>query len=183
MAVAGAAALSGCDTAAVMTEDLFSGGLFSGGADKVCPNIAIPPHTDTMTTFKIGIGRDLIDVTFDADFVGGALECRYGKDGALSAIVVVEVAAKRGPAAPRSKPLEIALPIFVAKMDRTGEIRDKAVFKTLLRFPENVQLSRRREAFDVDFNLGPGEIASDVGVLVGFQLTEEQLKFNQTKNR
>jgi hypothetical protein len=176
-------ALAACDTASVMTEDLFSGNIFSG-TPKECPRIAIPPHTERMTTFKIGIGRDLIDVTFNADFVGGALECqRPNESNEVTAIVVIEVAAQRGPAVPQGDPLEIALPVFIAKTDRTGDIRDKAVFKTLLRFPEGQPRTRTREAFDVNFSLGPGETPADLGILVGFQLNKEQLEYNRLTAR
>ena len=175
--------LAACDTASVVTDDLFTGNLFSG-TPKQCPRIAIPPHTDKMTTFKIGIGRDLIDVTFNADFVGGALECRRpNENNEVTAIVVIEVAAQRGPAVPQGDPLEIALPVFVAKTDRTGDIRDKAVFKTLLRFPEGQSRTRKREAFDVNFVLGPGETPADLGILVGFQLNQEQLEYNRRTAR
>lgn len=175
--------LAACDTASVMTEDLFSGNLISG-TPKQCPRIAVVPFTDRMTTFKIGIGRDLIDVTFEADFVGAALECqRPNENNEVTAVVAIEVAAKRGPAVPQGEPLEIALPVFVAKTDRTGDIRDKAIFKTLLRFPEGQPRARKGEAFDIIFKLGPGEIPADLGVVVGFQLNEKQLEYNRRAAR
>jgi hypothetical protein len=171
--------LPACDTASVMTEDLVSGNLFSGTA-KVCPGIAVPPDADKMITFRTGAGRDLIDVTFDAEFVGTGLDCQRPNDNnEVTAVVAIEVAAKRGPAVHQGEPLEIALPVFVAKTDRTGAIRDKAIFKTVLRFSQGQPRARREEVFDIAFKLGPGEIPSDLGVLVGFQLNEEQLEYNR----
>lgn len=168
--------LAACSTST--TLNLFS------SAPKVCPGVAVPPLTDKLTTFKAGVGRDLIDVTFKADFVGGRLDCDTPDDNSqVATVVVVEVTARRGPAVSQNDPVEIALPIFVAKTDQSGDIRDKAVYKTLLKFAEGQPRALTQETFDVTFTLGPGETPADLGVLVGFQLNKEQLDYNRRTER
>jgi hypothetical protein len=170
--------LAACDTVSGMTDGLFS------STPKVCPRIAVPPLAGKLTTFRAGNGRDLIDVTFNAEFTGQGVDCKAPNDkNEVATVVAIEVAARRGPAVSRNDPLEIALPIFVAKTDRSGAIRDKAVYKTLLEFSEGQLQTRKREAFDVTFTLGSGETPADLGVLVGFQLNKEQLDYNRRTAR
>jgi hypothetical protein len=135
-----------------------------------CPKVAVLNELAELVRFRPGPGRDLTDVELQARFSGLSFGCRYDKE-AVSVEFEVEIEATRGPAMPAGK---AAFQYFAAVTNPAGEIIAKETFDADVEFKGNVtRLILGEELVQripmIDRNTGP-----TWGVLLGFQLTDEQ---------
>ena len=70
---------------------------------------------------------------------------------------------------------------FVAVTDRAQQIIDKPLFTSQFEFSDKKQASINDE-FELRIPLSPTATASDHTIILGFQLTPEQIDFNE-RNR
>ena len=168
-AVAGAALVLGAGLAGC--------GLFDRGPPKPCPRVSILRDAGSMTQFKPGPGRDLIDVRFEATFGEMSLSCEYDED-VITMKVGLQLFAARGPAADAPA---TELRYFVAVVDRTQRILVKETFVSYLDFPRNRSRVGIAEEIAPRIPLKRGESAADYEILVGFQLSPAELDYNRLK--
>ena len=148
-----------------------------------CPTIAIVQDASELTLFVDGPGRDLIDVTLEARIMEFAGFCDTDLDedtGAGRVDIDLELLfqAKRGPA---SANLEAQLSYFVAITDKDEVILARENFTIDLKFEGNRNRIGAVETLAQKIPLKSGEFGEDFKVFVGFQLSEEQLRFNRIK--
>jgi hypothetical protein len=148
-----------------------------------CPGISVLAESGSITLFKPGPGRDLIDVTNTGEVVGIKLSCGDFSPDGVDAVATVDLLLRRGPASNPDEASEVEVPYFVAVVDRTGAIRDKAVFRTVIDFPPGAQVNGVREEVDVKISTAGGQSLVDSGVMVGFQLSPEQYDYNRRQSR
>jgi len=173
--------------AALAAAALVAGGcgLVAGGAGQSearrleCPAIAGTAETSDLRRYRSAAGRDLTDLVVEARLVAVSGRCEpieRRRDGVRVALApTIEVT--RGPAA---QGRSLSLPYFVAVADAAGRIPAKQVFDVAVDFPANrSRLRLAGEEVTVDLPLNPGERASDFTVLVGFQLSGEELATNR----
>ncbi len=144
-----------------------------------CPSVGIVEDLRSMTLFTdnahpapeevIGYGK--ID-----DFDGG---CVYEAGGVAMDIDLMFSArigakAKTG----RGDP-SIAFPYFIAISDDQGNILNKEVFATAIRFNEGLESAHQVEHLKPRIPLNNPALGPKYQVLVGFQLNREQLQFNR----
>ena len=154
-------------------------GLFDGGPREPCPRISILFDAAEVTQFREGPGRDPSDVRLQGRIGEVASNCDVD-DGRVVARSSIELVAERGPA-----PAEPAgrLSFFVALVDPAERILAKEVFHTPFEFEVDRQRSDVVEQIEQRFTLGPGERAAQYAILVGFQLTRDQLDHNRDSRR
>jgi hypothetical protein len=163
-ALAGALLLSGC-------------GMFgSREPPRPCPAAGILPDASSLTLFRDGAGRDLSDVVVTGQLVNVDMQCRYDRTG-MTADLRVLVSATRGQAdTTRVHDIEY----FVAIADPQRNILSKERFVIRFEFRDQPRINRIDELEPriplSDLNQGPG-----YAILVGFQLTPEQLEYNRTR--
>jgi hypothetical protein len=145
----------------------------------VCPGISVLPEAGRMTVFKPGSGRDLIDVDHIGEVVGIKLTCDDEQPDHVPAVALVDILVNRGPASNPDRGMQVEVPYFVAVVDRTGAIRDKAVFRTSVEFAPGALAAGVREEVDVKISTADGTSPIDTGVMVGFQLSPEQYDYNR----
>lgn len=147
------------------------------GADALaCPRVAIVRDASRVTQFQDGPGRDLTDVVSRAaiaDFTGG---CDYGDDGVTVGFELALVA-ERGPAMQGSQG---AYEYFVAVTAPDGTILNKRTFETTIDFPANVSRSGSLEELEQVIPLPADTNARDYQILLGFQLSPDQLDYNRS---
>lgn len=141
-----------------------------------CPPVGAPTPLDTVTQFGPGPGRDLTQVRFTGRVDGVDLACEYddkGVDVALKVRLVVE----RGPAdRERKAPLQY----FVAVEDGPGNVTAKQVFDVTVPFEGNIR--RVAQIDEIELRIPtPKQGFRETHVLVGFQLTQEQLDYNRSQ--
>lgn len=142
---------------------------------QLCPAASILGNAERVAQFKQGSGRDLIDVMFQAEIGKLNMSCRYLK-GRVVTDISFELIAERGPAA-RSRTGEFDY--FVAISDAKGRVLAKENFHSKIAFPENRRSAGILEEIEQSIPLRKDEDGGGYEILVGFQLTEEQMKFNR----
>lgn len=178
--VAGALTLAGCG------GDLLEG-LFGPPPPVTCPRVSLPEDTVELTRFDSPLGRDIIDVVYEARIVNagtaidanGRRQCFFDDDdGRIEAAVVVEIEVNRGPA---SRDDTVNFEYYMAVVTPDQQILTKATYPTQIRFQPGRRRALTQEVLTVTVpadTLGGG---SAFETLVGFQLTPDQVTYNREK--
>lgn len=153
-------------------------GLFDRKAPEPCPRVAILADTASVTQFRPGAGRDLTDVTYEAEITGFKGACEY-KDRGETVVVTaaLQIVATRGPAGSAEA---VSLPFFVAVADRGQSILAKEVFQSRIEFKPGRRRAGVEEEMEQKIPLR-GRRGTDYEILVGFQLDPGQLDYNRRK--
>ena len=160
-------ALSGCS--------MFGGGEAKPGEVALaCPQIGIVRELSEVTQFRPG-GKDMTDVTSRAALAEYSGNCEYGSDG-VTVNLNLFVLAERGPALQGN---QAAYRYFVAvsRPDEETPV-SKAEFDSTVEFPRGQTRVVTKEELAPRIPLPKDVNAKNWKVLVGFQLTPEQLDFN-----
>ncbi|MGQ9365898.1 hypothetical protein [Azospirillum sp. A39] len=162
----GAAALAGCS------------GL--GGPDSpadlalACPQVSIVRDLQVATQFR-GNGRDMTDIASRAVLADYSGNCEYDSNG-VTVNVTVALVAERGPAMTGET---ATYPYFVAVLPPgQAEPREKAIYDAAMAFKAGTPRAAVSEEVAVAIPVGKDANAKDWTVLLGFQLTPEQLRYN-----
>lgn len=137
----------------------------------------MPRDAARVTVYRPGDGRDLIDVMHDGTFGDITLECHERK-GRMIVTLTLDLVAVRGPASPGPTAV---LPYFVAIADRAQSVLAKEVFDSEVTFAPGRRRAGSREEVEEIIPLGEGRVGADYEILVGFQLTKDQLKQNRRR--
>ena len=142
---------------------------------RACPDAMILVDARHVTLYRDGPGRDLTDVEFEGEIARIAGDCTYDDDE-LRVTLVADLVATRGPAAPDA---EANLPFFVAITDEARNIVAKKVFDSAIPIPDGRRRAGVREEIEQVIPLPADEPAPYYQIVVGFQLTPEQLEQNR----
>jgi hypothetical protein len=140
-----------------------------------CPEAGIVPEAGRLVVFRPGEGRDVTDVDFEARLPQIAVGCSYDSSG-VEVETEVTIFGQRGPANTTRK---AQVRYFVAILDPGKAIIAKETFATELEFPPNLNRGQTREELIQRIPLPRGVSGAPYTVVVGFQLTREQLDYNR----
>lgn len=148
-----------------------------------CPVIAIVQDTAELTYFAPGPGRDLTDVTLEAKVVefGGFCDTDIDEDtgsGEVDVDLEVLFQATRGPA---STTRTAAVSYFIAIADGEENVLARKTFQTDLEFEGNRNRIAYVEKLSQKIPLAAGKFGDEFEIFIGFQLNDEQLKYNRNK--
>ncbi len=150
-----------------------------------CPRVSVLAETAKVAKFGPGPGRDLIDVVYEGNLADVQSECGFktagtkGK-GKLSMDVGVIIEILRGPA---NKDGRALFDYFVTITDTQRQILNKKTFQTGAIFPENsARLILTDDPVNLTIPVEGGQTGDDFLVFVGFQLSVEELRYNQKQN-
>ena len=151
-----------------------------------CPSAAVLNDAATMTRFAPGGGRDPLDVDFDVEIADLASGCQFEKKGKNFDRLVVAVApvliTTRGPANASRKAEYV---YFVSLIGPDGDIVTRQSFPVAVSFSGNQrQLTRRDDdpPVTIDIPLTRLDDAVNYEVLLGLQLTEDELQYNRQRS-
>jgi hypothetical protein len=168
-------------------------GLFGSGEDplpeapKPCPSIAVLSGTDRVTRFNAG-GTDLTDVELRAEFNKAALQCEYDVDdetgeGMIDVNLAFDGYAEIGAAA-TSRDATLDVFITVTRIDTGDTIVSKKLDNVQINFePVSPQLSFYKEVEGLKLPVTDRVDGADYQILVGFQLSADQLAYNRKVKR
>jgi len=149
-------------------------------ADKAllpCPKVSVLPNAGNITIFQEGPGRDLVDVTYEGVIIPISGECIYANDDAeVSAELILRIGATKGPAA---KSQTQTFPFFVAIADKDNRVLSKKVFQSPVEVPEGQRRGAVQEEIVQTIPILSGRNGGDYTIVLGFQLTSEQLDYNR----
>ncbi|WP_148301779.1 hypothetical protein [Sneathiella glossodoripedis] len=145
-----------------------------------CPTVSILPGAETITVFREGPGRDLVDVTFEGSIEPLKGECLYEDDDSLIvAELFLQLNVVKGPA---SNSNSVKLPFFISIVDRDKKILSKRVFDSPIEIPEGKRRGAALEEMIHRIPVLSGRDGRDYTIVLGFQLTAEQLEYNRQNN-
>lgn len=153
--------------------------MFDNTPQHPCPQVGVPREAAMLTRFRPGQGRDLTDVIFEARVQDVKIACTYDSEGAnINLTVMLRV--DRGPAAQERS---ATVPYFVAIADPQQRVLAKRVFTKALAFPPNINRVSDSDDSEEVIPLPRGKSAQRYAVVVGMQLTPEELEYNRAKTR
>ena len=138
-----------------------------------CPQVEVLPGAETITIFREGEGRDLVDVRFEGIIAPFSGQCQYvDDDTAVVVELILRIGATKGPAA-TSQTEEF--PFFVAIAEKTGKIIAKKVFYSPVEVEEGRRRATVQEELEQRIPLTGLKTGADYVIIIGFQLTREQM--------
>ncbi len=154
-----------------------------------CPRVSILADAATITRFKEGVGRNLIDVDFKGALTDFKGSCGYDIDddtgsGTLSMDLAVVMDLERGPA---NRDREIGFEYFISVTDSSKKVLNKERFNVKVAFPGNQTVLKWSEDPDdpviLTIPLKAGERGKNFSIFLGFQLSPEEYQYNQRQGR
>ena len=157
--------------------------LFTRTPPPPCPRVSVLADASSLVKFQSGPGRDLTDIEFGGEIKGFETACEYDLDedtgtGSVTVEVAVFILAERGLA---DRDRRAVLPYFALVLDAERRILNKRFFEVAVEFPGN--RTRVTVKDDPPVALTIPLKAEDRGetyrVIVGFQLSKEELEYNR----
>lgn len=159
-------------------------GLLERTVPPACPEVLVVPDAAQVTRFQPGTGRDLIDITFDGGIVDYKGYCEYDLDeetgaGSVTVQVTLSMTAERGAA---NRDRQAVFDYFVSVTDANRNILAKDVFRTNVEFPGNIsRLTFEDDPVEMMIPLTAKTRGRDFRVYVGYQLGEDELRYNRRR--
>lgn len=142
-----------------------------------CPRIGLLPKAERITVFKDTGGQDITDVIGTGRIEGLSGTCETDEDGQIYVTLEMGLSAALGPTADLGS---LVLPYFVAVTDGDEQVLTKKPAQFTVRFDEDERAVRSKVEIDTFPMPGVGGFVKDeYVVVVGFQLTPNQLNYNR----
>jgi hypothetical protein len=178
--------LTGCNSGGEFDLNIFREGYFAprptaqSQVTRFCPRPAVAEDAGRLTRFA-GESRDPSNILFEAvvaDIVGS---CGYDEDGRVVDVdMQVQLVATRGPANKDERgPFNYF--VAIARKDRT--VLSRQAFDGLAEFPGNQTRVSLVDELEQTIPLKEGESGTDYVILVGFEMTPEELAYNRQRSR
>lgn len=181
-----AALLAGATALAMATLATSSCSMFDQSVPPPCPSVSVLGDASRITKFVDGPGRDLIDVRYEAQIADAAGSCTYDVDkdtraGKLDVEMTVVMDLSRGPA---DREGQAQINYFVALLGKDQAILNKQHFNATVAFPPNTsKLAWQDEPVYLSIPLAAGQTGRDFQIFVGYDLTQEEVRFNRKQTR
>ena len=142
-----------------------------------CPGVSILGDASEITLFAPGRGQDLTDVAYRGSIERVAGSCDYTRAGdSVTNTVAARLVATRGPAAQGN---ESTFVYFVAVVDKEENILARERFESRFTFDANQRQAAAIEEIEQIIPIRADLRGLDYDILVGFELSPEQLEFNR----
>jgi hypothetical protein len=178
--------LAGCSSSGDFDLNIFREGYFAPRPTQestvtgLCPRPAVAEDAGRLTRFA-GDSRDPSNILFDAVVSDITGNCGYDKDGNIVQVdMQVQFTATRGPA---NKDERGPFNYFVAIARTDGTILKRDAFDGLFEFPGNKTQVQFADELEETIPLKEGERGTNYVVLVGFEMSREELDYNRQQAR
>ena len=142
-----------------------------------CPRASVVGDLATITKFRDGPGRDVTDVRFEGEIYDVLVQCKYDRR-AVTVDLQVAVRGTRGPADTTRK---TSFEYFVALADPQRNIVAKERFAVEFEFRDARTTLARVEELEPRIPVGSPQEAENYELLIGFQLTPEEIDWNERR--
>jgi hypothetical protein len=144
---------------------------------RLCPQVAIVRELERVTTAD-GAIEGKAGVIGGAGMLAVEGGCAYGDEGGVDVTFTVKLKAERGPRMAGDK---IGFPFFVALVGPDNAVVQKKLMTAAFSFGSGERFATRDEPLHIYVPVGKNDTAEFYRVLLGFQLTEEQLNAVRAK--
>lgn len=141
----------------------------------ICPKVTPLEEAAFLTRFLPGPGRDITDITLEAEFSRVAGECNV-YDDKIEVGVFLELTATKGPAL-KGKDANASLFIFAMTADKT--VLERREIPIVFQFAGNQSAIAYNERFLISIPKLEAQNGDDFLVYMAFKLTPEELRFNR----
>jgi hypothetical protein len=149
-------------------------------AGQPCPGSAVLSEASRVTFVRPG-GTTSADLIMTAEMSPPRLECEYDSSTRVDRIDLnFPLVLTRGAASTSD---EQQISYFVALVNHAGEVIAKKVYQRRIVFQGKQSFIATEKVENLVLTLGPGTRPVDHRILIGFQLTPEQLAFNRARTR
>ncbi|HBM90908.1 MAG TPA: hypothetical protein DD400_03405 [Rhodospirillaceae bacterium] len=141
------------------------------GPLRLCPQVASLRELDSAQDYgrEEASEKNLVAVATLERIEG---QCEYDDDG-VEILFDLKMAAQKGP---RLGGEQVNFPYFISVVSPQGEVLDKKMMSEQFIFEDGVEEVKKIEPLRIFLPLDEGEDASTYRVLLGFQLTPEQIE-------
>ncbi len=143
-----------------------------------CPRAVVGENAGRLTRFS-GASKDPANIVFEAEIADLAGSCVYDDDS-IEVDLQIQIVAGRGPAATDDK-AKFNYFVAVARTDKTILSRD--AFDTVIELPGNQTRNQTVEELEQTIPLATGESGANLVIVVGLEMTPEELEFNRKQGR
>lgn len=154
-------------------------GLFDNTPPPPCPSVSVLRDAAELIRYRPGPGRDMTDVVEQAKFASYKLTCDYNRNK-LTVELTLDIVAEAGPAA---QGREMEVPYFVAVIGPDDKILAKKVFTSVIDLPVGQRRAGVREETEQLIPLQDFQTGASFQIMIGFQLTEAELKDNRRRKQ
>ncbi|MEK9673739.1 MAG: hypothetical protein VW268_14750 [Rhodospirillaceae bacterium] len=172
---------AGCDTLGNKIMDTVK-----GEVTVACPKANIIADAVRRLQYREGSGRDLTDIDNEITIKQVTVGCkskidRDTRSGKVSASINLDLTISRGPA---NKDRFVDFGYFVAVTDLADKVLYREGLNEKVVFAENqTRLEYESGAIILDIPIQAGQTGDNYRILVGMQLTRDQLKLNRIDRR
>jgi len=143
-----------------------------------CPRAVVADGAGRLIKFN-GAGKELADVAFEAEILELTGTCGYD-DESIDVELNVEIVAGRGPAATGDV---AAFNYFVAVARADKTILAREGFDAAIELPSDQTRAGIFEEIEQTIPIQEGESGENYVIVVGFEMTPEELDFNRERER
>ena len=144
-----------------------------------CPQLSLPADVADLTRHLPGTPPDLSTLVLDARITAVDGDCRRGRrDQSVETAIALRMRVDRGPAA---QGRQAQLPWFVAVLEGDQILSRQSYVLPVTFAPNTTRAEVSTQRVDVSFPVRPGRRVQDLRVLVGFQLSPEELEVNRRR--
>jgi len=145
-----------------------------------CPTLTLPADAADLTRYRPGSSPDLSTVVLDARVTAVDASCRRGRrDQSVDATISMRFQMDRGPAAPSRA---VQLPWFIALLDKDDNVVTRQTFVLPAQFSANTtRAAVSSQPVEISFPVSSERRVQDYRILVGFQLTPDELALNRRR--
>ena len=143
-----------------------------------CPRAVVGDNAGRLTRFS-DAGREPANIVFEAEVADLAGSCVYN-DNSIEVDLQIQLIAGRGPAGTEDK-ARFNYFVAVARTDKTIVSRD--AFDASIDLPGNQTRNQTVEELEQTIPLAKGESGANLVIVVGFEMTSEELEFNRKRGR
>lgn len=141
----------------------------------ICPKVRPLEQGGYLTRFLPGPGRDITDITLEAEFYGIAGTCK-AYDDYIDVAVVVELQATKGPASEAaSEPVDLIIIVLTADK----KVLQRRALPVTFNFPDNQSTIKYLERFAIKIPKLETQNGDAFLIYTSFKLTPEELRFNR----
>lgn len=144
--------------------------------DETCPRLAVLSDADHSTVFD-GEGRDVTNIVYKATLGAAALKCKHRSGNRLKIDISAVIGIERGLAATER---DIEVPYFIAVIDPEQLVVTKQQGLALIKAERGSRTAAATiESATITLELSEETMGADLQVLLGLQLSEDQLDYNR----
>jgi hypothetical protein len=143
-----------------------------------CPRAVVGEGAGRLTRFDGG-GKDPTHVLFEAEIGDLAGSCIYD-DTEISVDMQIQILASRGPAATNDN-ANLNYFVAVARTDKT--ILAREAFDAVIELPGNQTRNEIIEEIEQTIPIPEGYSGANLVIVVGFEMTPDELEFNRQQGR